>query len=205
MTADYRAIIGCRYGRLTVISQYRAGERSEWTCRCDCGAVAIVRRSNLVSGNTRSCGCLQRELRGTHNLKHGRSNSSAYWRWKAMIQRCTNPKAKSYSNYGGRGIRVCERWRDFQAFYADMGEPPPGGTIERLNNNGDYCPENCIWASQSEQNRNQRRTVILTHAGVTKPLIAWAEELGVHYILIHNRLKRGWSVERAVTTPGRLA
>jgi hypothetical protein len=133
---------------------------------------------------------------------HGRTNTSAYWRWRAMIQRCTNPKNSQWTSYGGRGIAVCERWRTFENFYADMGDPPPGMSLDRIDVNGNYEPSNCRWATFSRQARNLRKTPMLTFNGETLPLIDWAERLGINFRTLHSRLKkRGWTVERTLTTP----
>jgi hypothetical protein len=118
-----------------------------------------------------------------------------------MIQRCTNPKAFAYADYGGRGIKVCERWRTFTAFYEDMGDPPAGMSLDRINVDGDYCPENCRWATATVQGRNRRITTVLTYLGETRPLTEWAERMGIDYHAVHGRIKGGWTVEKALTTP----
>lgn len=117
-----------------------------------------------------------------------------------MIQRCTNPKATSYQHYGGRGIQVCEQWRTFEAFLRDMGEPPAGTTLDRIDNEGPYSPENCRWVPFSRQARSRRDTVMLTAFGRTQPLADWADQLGVDFRVIHTRLRKGWTVERALST-----
>jgi hypothetical protein len=127
-----------------------------------------------------------------------------------MIQRCTNPSLKSYPGYGGRGIKICDRWRtSFAAFLADMGERPEGASLDRIDNDGDYEPGNVRWATQAEQNRNQRRSRWLEYAGVSLPLADWAAALGLNYHTLHNRVTQsGWPVERALTegvAPERLA
>lgn len=200
-------VTGQKFGRLLVVGKAgiavsigkRARRVSLWLCRCDCGAEMTVRLGNLKSGNTSSCGC----QRSDHQwmASHRMSGTPTYARWRAMVQRCVNPNSNTWERYGGRGITVCERWRSFDAFYADMGDPPPGMTIERIDNDSGYSPENCRWATSTEQVRNRRVTTLLEYDGVTKPLADWADDLGVHYTVLHFRLKRGWSVEKAVTTP----
>lgn len=143
-------------------------------------------------------------MKGNH--KHGfatkanRKNSSPEWRvylrWRTMLNRCNNPSVESYPNYGGRGIKVCERWHDFENFYQDMGSPPKGMSIERVNNNGDYEPGNCCWANRRTQSTNRRNRREITHAGVTMSLTEWARHLGVPRRLLQVRMDRGWSVER---------
>ena len=120
--------------------------------------------------------------------------------WQAMIQRCINPKNKSYSSYGGRDIAVCDRWRNsFEAFRGDMGECPPGHSLDRIDNDGNYDPDNCRWATPPIQNRNQRSNKLLTHNGVTKTITDWAKDLGLNRSSLYDRLEAGWPIERALT------
>lgn len=121
--------------------------------------------------------------------------------WGQMIARCYDPKHHKYESYGGRGIRVCDRWICFWLFEKDMGERPPGMTLNRINNDGPYSPENCEWASHVEQNRNRRDNLLLTHNGETRCLAQWAERLGVRRQAIRRRIDCGWSVEEALTIP----
>jgi hypothetical protein len=118
-----------------------------------------------------------------------------------MLERCRNPNNSHYSRYGGRGIRVCDRWQVFDAFYADMGERPPGMSLNRIDNDGPYSPENCEWASAVTQGRNKTNNKLLTFQGKTQPLSAWAEELGMTYSTLNTRLQRGWDDERVLATP----
>lgn len=190
---------GTRFGRLVIVS--RAGTRI--TCRCDCGAERVVRLANLTTGHTTSCGCLRTETTMARSTKHGsarrKRHTGAYQTWTDMLKRCRNPRCKSWPDYGGRGISVDPVWLDFANFLANMGERPAGHTIERKDPNGPYCKANCVWATRRAQNRNTRRTRLLTAKGKTQPLQAWADELGVSHTSILGRLRRGWSVDRAVS------
>lgn len=197
------AIIGQTFGRLLVLKNQgsKPGSGYQMLCRCECGREKVVSKNHLTNGDTRSCGCFHADRTSEISKRHGLTGTPIYARWRAMLQRCINPKNKSWENYGGRGITVCERWKTFDNFYADMGDPPLGATIERIDNNGSYEPGNCRWDTRTAQNRNQRQTVWLEYDGQVKPLTSWADDLGMPASAIRDRLKRGWSVERAVTTP----
>lgn len=135
--------------------------------------------------------------------RHGLVRTRAYKSWAKMKERCLNPKCREYAYYGGRGISVCSGWLNFRNFYADMGECPPGRSIDRIDNDGNYEPENCRWADVKTQCRNRRSNVVLTFLGKTQTLIEWSEETGLSQSTLEHRVKRGWSVERALTQPHR--
>lgn len=202
-----RRIDGQRFGRLVVISHAQSAGMSRahrWLCECDCGARIVALGTSLRSGETRSCGCLKREIAkaaGDRTRTHGLSGSSTYNIWDSLRQRCTNPKRKDYPGYGGRGIRVCPRWDDFECFLEDMGPRPPGCSIERRDVNGDYTPGNCRWATAVEQARNTRANKVLQFDGSRLCLNEWAEKIGMNKNTLQARLRRGWSVGRALSTP----
>lgn len=166
---------------------------------CECGVVSFKRMRSVTSGHSKSCGCLQRktasEVRKTHGLTRisGGRRNPIYAAWQQMIRRCTSEKYFQYKDYGGRGISVCERWSSsFSNFISDMGEKPsPEMTIERIDNNGNYCPENCKWATRKEQARNRRSNVMLTFNGKTQCVTDWAEETGTKVTSVRGRIKSG--------------
>lgn len=150
------------FGRLTVIKKYRKNGKSFCSCYCSCGRLqeVEVRYDALKSGHTSSCGCLAKEKARERLTIHGhnsrRNRSPEYNVWESMIQRCANPNKSQYKNYGGRGIKVCERWKRFENFFLDMGERPSGMTLHRMKNDESYSPENCKWATREEQDKNKR-------------------------------------------------
>lgn len=150
----FKDLTGQRFGRLVAQRPERHGR---YRCRCDCGGELIVSRGALATGATKSCGCLRRELAAARRTTHGQTYSPTWWSWAGMHARCRNSKRK---NYGGRGITVCERWRSFQNFFDDMGERPPGMTLDRKDNDKGYEPSNCRWATPLEQAANQRRRTL---------------------------------------------
>lgn len=188
-------LTGRQFHELTVIGP--TGRRHHtyavWLCQCSCGTLMSVPAPYLRKGARRSCGCVKTPRNGRIGREHNV--------WMDMRNRCTNPKNRRYYRYGARGIKVCERWNSFVLFMEDMGPCPIGHSIDRKDNDGDYEPTNCRWADDTQQLRNFSRNRMLTFNGETKCLSAWAEHAGIHGTLLSYRLKAGWSMERALTTP----
>jgi hypothetical protein len=199
------------FGRLTVTAyagKLRRGV-SIFTCRCECGNATTVRGRGLVSGATRSCGCLARESTSVRNrrrlTKHGQSGSLAYRSWASMMARCYKPATVGYRRYGGRGIMVCARWHDFANFLADMGERPGREySIDRIDNDENYEPANCRWATAREQQRNKSNGRIIDVEGQQLSLTEWSERSGISLGVLSERLRHGWDAAEAVRTPVRV-
>ena len=174
-----------------------------WLCKCDCGSMKVVMKSNLVQQKTRSCGCLQKQRTKEHNKKHGKSGTRLYRIWKGMRNRCYNPNVRAYKDYGGRGIQVCEEWQHYAAFqeWALSNGYEDNLTIERIDCNGMYERENCKWVALSDQGKNTRKNRYIEHDGKVMTLAEWSRELGGGPNLVTTRLQRGWSEEDAVSTP----
>jgi len=199
---------GSVFGRLVVRAfSHIKNHVSYWTCVCSCGTVKTVCRSALVSGATVSCGCFSREKAKAHivslNTTHGMGNTPEYHSWCSMLGRCFNTKDKSWPRYGGRGITVCEDWQEsFEAFYKDMGpKPTPKHSIDRVDNSGSYCKENCRWATPKEQANNRRSSVFISYNGESHTVPEWSEIVGINMRTLYTRFNRGWSPEEALTTP----
>ena len=176
-------LTGRKFGELTVVRRvenHRSGQ-AMWLCTCSCGGEHKATSHNLTCGDVRTCGCLSRKLAAEKITRHGRYNTPAYNSWRGMKDRCTNPKHSAYARYGGRGITVCDRWLEsFENFYADMGErPSKQHTLDRINNDGPYSPENCRWATWEEQANNRRNNVWIEFQGERLSAAQWRKRLGV--------------------------
>lgn len=204
-------LTGCKFGRLTVLSKGKARKRSDkgfthyWICECDCGNTVEVRGDDLKSGRTQGCGCYQRQRAKEYHTKHGMCGERIYWIWVDMKRRCKSQSRKCFDRYGGRGIAVCEEWKAFEPFYewAIANGYREDLTIDRIDNDSDYCPENCRWATQKEQCNNTSSNHRITYNGETHTLVEWAEILGLPKSVMYDRTRRGWSMERIVNTPMR--
>lgn len=201
-----------RYGRLTVIREverYRAPSghtERRVLCECDCGNEVVVLLNSIRFGRTSSCGCLANDATSERNrihATHRMSKSSTYLCWHSMKQRCNNTNHQAYPQYGGRGITVCERWEhSFKNFLEDMGHRPSvRHSIDRIDNDGNYEPGNCRWATVTQQGRNKHNNVMLSCCGETLCQSEWAERIGISPEGIAARIRRGWSVQDAVTIP----
>lgn len=182
---NFRDLSGQRFGKLVAVSYVSP---RKWLCICECGNSIIALSSNIVRGNTSSCGCHRKELMTTHGL----TGTKEYMAWQSAKGRCFNQKDQEFHNYGGRGITMCEEWRNsFERFLQDMGICPPGHSLDRVNNDGDYTSSNCRWTDSVTQNRNKRETIFLTHDGHTRPLKEWAEHTGIPYDRLFYQYKHG--------------
>ena len=173
---------GMKFGRLTVLDTFRVqGSRRQWLCRCECGVEKYIAANSMRRGLSTSCGCFHREQLSQHSSSHRKTNSSEYRAWSGMIQRCTNKSNPAFSGYGGRGIFVCDRWlNSFENFARDMGaKPSPLHSIDRIDNDGPYSPENCRWATRAEQNKNTRRAKRFEFNGKILLLSDIAQAVGI--------------------------
>lgn len=197
-------IEGQIFGRLKVLAYAgKRGTRSHWYCLCECGNCSTPEVSCLRNGTTASCGCLGREHQRAATSTHKMSQTSIWQIWRGVKRRCLDPRVKGYKNYGGRGVKICSRWREsFENFYADMGDRPSRRhSLERRNNDGDYTPENCYWATDIEQHNNTRRSRFLEFQGKKQTITQWARELDINVATLYNRVKRGWNTTRILTAP----
>lgn len=198
----FEDLAGKVYGRLTVTARAPShGRMTYWNCTCSCGNTLQVSIVHLKRGNTSSCGCLRKELVADKNRTHGATGTFEYSVWKSMKNRCYTKTHKDYASYGGRGIIVCERWKDsFENFLADMGHAPTLiHSIERDDVNGNYDPDNCRWATLVEQANNRRNTVILEWNGRSQSMAEWARELGLNYYTLKQRIRNGWTAAEALS------
>ena len=194
-----------RFDRLTLIGFTTDNDgRAKWVCRCDCGNIVEVRPVDVRRGYTKSCGCLRKETVVSKNYRHGDAYSRLYEIWCGIAKRCNDCNSKSYPNYGGRGIKRCDEWNDYNNFrqWAVNNGYSNNLTLDRINVNGDYSPDNCRWVDVRTQCRNKRNNHNVTYNGVTRSVAEWAELIGCGYNTLHARLHRlGWSIEKALSTP----
>lgn len=199
-------LTGQRFGRLLVLKRVKNDKhnKAKWACICDCGKEVVVLGNDLRQGKTTSCSCAQKDMITQSNTIHGESESRLYNIWKKIKKRTNDKADKDYKNYGGRNIRICKEWEvDFLVFkeWALSSGYNDSLTIDRKDNNKSYSPENCRWVSMKVQNRNKRNNREITYQGTTKTLVEWAEYLGINRGTLLTRLRVGWSVEKAFTTP----
>ena len=190
-----------RFGRLLAIAPFEQTPTGnwKWVCVCDCGRSCLVTGWYLTCGDTKSCGCLRS---AAHHRTHGKSGTTIHNIYSSIVQRCNNPKNHAYKDYGGRGIQC--KFKSFEEFYTEVGEPPgPGLTLDRRDNMKSYQKGNMRWVTRLEQANNKRSNHIITHNGITLTQAAWARKLGMGYLTLVERFNRGWSVERALTVPVR--
>lgn len=195
-------LTGRVFHHLTVLGFHgRFDGVTKWWVRCECGSVKSVASGNFISGSVKSCGCKKFHYNSIAHKTHGMTHTREFTSWVSMTMRCRNKNDPFYHRYGARGITVCERWNSFDNFYADMGDRPPDMSLDRIDSDGHYTPENCRWATGREQARNTSFNRMLTVNGATKCISEWSEIYGVKRTTISERLKRGYSHEDAVLTP----
>ena len=207
MSHNFIDLTEMTFGRWTVLSasQSRQHKSVMWFCKCICGKIKEVNGHALRRGISKSCGCMRDELSAKRNAKHGGARLSEYSVWSRMKNRCFNKGGQDYKDYGGRGISICNRWLGddgFKNFLDDMGERPSAfHSIERLDFNGNYSPENCCWATSKEQTRNYRRNIFVELLGGEMCLKEACERAGANYKTVYQRLRRGWTLKRAIEEP----
>lgn len=201
MTAKKKIDKGDRFGRLKVVHE----DGNKWICQCDCGNSKKVARNSLITGRTKSCGCLQKEKAAEAQNKHGMYNTRIYRIWSSMKTRCTNDNYSESKHYKDRGISLCKDWESFERFYlwATKSGYEEGLTIDRIDNNKGYSPDNCRWSTPTEQAFNRRSNLIVEYKGERKPLKQFSYELGFNYHMVWKRIKSGWDIARAIETPSR--
>lgn len=195
-------LVGRKYNRLTVLSFVGRNKHKQrlYECRCDCGTTLTVVSGNLSEGCTHSCGCYRKEISSENQKKHGECRrTKEYSTWRGMRQRCNDPKNIGFKNYGGRGIKVCDRWNIYQNFIGDMGRAPSKKhSIDRIKNDMDYGPGNCKWATKLEQANNTRRNKMIEYNGEIKSLPDWCRSLNLNYRMVASRIYGyKWTIDRA--------
>lgn len=211
MCAKFIDLTGKKFGKLTVIKRVGSDKYKNaiWLCRCDCGKETVKITSRLKSGYTKSCGCLTVQKLLERNTKHNQANTRLYKIYKGLLQRCYITSNPAYKNYGGRGIRICDEWVDkksgFINFYnwAISNGYKGNLSIDRINNNGNYEPNNCRWATRKQQSNNRRNSHYITYNGETHTLKEWTEILNISYSMLSHRIQRNWDLEKALFFPTR--
>lgn len=198
-------ITGKKFGRWIVIKPTRPIKRSwSWLCKCECGIIREVAGNSLRLKKSQSCGCLQKEIvsktRHGHARHIGSGPSPTYRTWQRMRARCNNLNDSNYKHYGGRGIKINKKWNKFEHFLNDMGERPQNMTIDRINNNGNYCKKNCKWSTINEQLRNKRNTHFVSFNGKTLCVADWEKIIHIPRKKLYYRLNKGWTIKRAFTS-----
>lgn len=199
-------LTGQKYGRLTVLerAENTKSGRTQWLCKCDCGKQTVVKADNLRNGHTSSCGCYSRETAKIRNTTHNKTGTRLHGIWNGMRQRCCKDNCEAYKWYGGRGIKVCDEWlHDFQAFYEwSMSNGYKDDlTLDRIDVNGNYEPSNCRWATWKEQSINTRRNHIVKWQGKDYTISQLSEMFNIPYKKLWKRINKGWSTEKALSTP----
>lgn len=194
-------IIGKKFNKLTALKMLGKGY---YLFKCDCGTIKKIKRYNVISGQTKSCGCYHKETVGSYNKRHGLSKHPLYKTWHNMRSRCKNPNATKYYIYGGKGIKVCSEWdNNFKSFYdwSIRSGYKKGLSIDRINSNGDYEPNNCRWTTITKQNNNTSQNHLITYYGKTMTIAQWARYKGLSQKILSERIRRNWSIKRALSTP----
>ena len=188
---------GTKFNKVSIIKELeQIGSIRLFECRCDCGRITKVRFGNLKNNHTMSCGC----HRVFMNKTHGMSNTKENKIWSSLKDRCLNKRNKRYSSYGGRGITLCEKWLKFEGFFEDMGYKPDEKSLDRIDNDKGYCKKNCRWATPIEQQNNMRNNIYIRFDNRVESLTYWSNFLGIQRNTLTTRLRRGWSVNRTLTT-----
>ena len=196
--AKFIDLTGQKFGKLTIVRRMENDKHNHarWLCQCDCGNEKVIMSSDIISGKTKSCGCIH-----TIHGQGGKKKTRLYRIWTGMKTRCLNEKFRDYEDYGGRGITVCPEWMEFEPFceWAMANGYEDNLTLDRKDNNGNYCPENCRWETVKTQENNRRNNRLITHNGKTLTLSQWAEETGINMRTIQYRLNHGWDVCKALS------
>lgn len=201
---------GGKFGMLSAINPVSSNHRGVyWLFYCECGnyvekQIVNINRS-IKGGYTPSCGCLTSQLRSGASRRHGMTDHPVWLAWKCMLERCERTSHLSWDNYGGRGISVCSEWHVFENFFKDMGkEWRPTLSLDRIDNNGSYAPDNCRWATRKQQGRNKRNNIIISANGKTMTLPEWAEQIGISKRTLYSRKYSGWADDRIINQPKRV-